>query len=210
MANRAISVPIDHHPGMVRGEGPSANAARTAMTALHEAWGHISRAAADESVELPRLARAAQAAMERALTEADKATTAISKQVAHLETAIVAATQPRQDPTLAMEIRSHWRATGWQKGLIPAVQADARTASAILSAPAYLSGLDAEKHGLVRLAATKAHAPEQSAALEEALLARERVETASTRIIEVVVPRIREWTTPENESLTALETTANV
>lgn len=208
MSNREITVPIDHHPGMVRGDGPSANAARAAMAALHDAWGHISRAAADRSVDLPRLARAAQGAMERALTEADKATAAINKHVTNLETAIVAATQPRQDPALATEIRGYWRSVGWDKGLIPAVEADARTASAVLSAPAYLSGLDAKKHELVRLAAKKAHAPEQSAALEEALLARERVETASTRMIEIVAPRIRQWIAPENESLTALEATA--
>lgn len=205
MADRTITVPIDHHPSAVRGEGPSANVARAAMTAIHTAWGHISRAAEDQSVDLPRLARATQGAMERALSEADKASAAIGKMVASLESQIVAATQPKVDPALAGEIRGYWRTVGWEKGLIPAVQADARTASAILSAPAYLSGLNAERLELARQAATKAHAEEQSAALEEARRAQERVERAATRMIEVVVPRIRQWTEPENESLTALE-----
>lgn len=140
--SREVVVPIDHHPGTIQGDGPSAGSARAAMTALHDAWTRIAEAAGDTSIDPPRLAKAAQSAMERALTAADRATSAIDGRVRDLETTITAAVQPRVDPTLAAEVRAYWREKGWANGMTEAMRADVRTASAILSAPGYLSGLD--------------------------------------------------------------------
>ncbi|MFN4134961.1 MAG: hypothetical protein ACK4G2_04860 [Novosphingobium sp.] len=204
-SNRDVDVPIDHHPGTIRGDGPSAQSARAAMTAMHDAWTRIAEAAADEGIDPPRLAKAAQSAMERALTAADRATSAIDGRVKELETAITAAVQPRVDPTLAAEVRAYWREKGWASGLVEALRADARTASAILSAPGYLSGLDAERLETMRRIAVDAHAREHQAALDEALHARRKVETASGRMIELVAPRLREWSEPESERLAKLE-----
>lgn len=204
-SNRNIVVPIDHHPGTVRGEGPSAQSARAAMTAMHDAWTRIAEAAGDHTIDPPRLAKAAQSAMERALTAADRATSAIDGRVRDLEAAITAAVQPRVDPTLAAEVRAYWREKGWASGMVEALRADARTASAILSAPGYLSGLDAERMATMRRLAVDAHAREHQAALDEALHARRKVETASGRMIELVAPRLREWAEPDSEHLTRLE-----
>lgn len=207
--DRNIEVPIDYDPRTITGDGASAQSARGAMNALHGAWVKIRDAAADESVELPRLAKAAQGAMERALTASDAALERIGSQVRQLETEISNLTQPRVDPTLAAEVRAYWRERGWTNGLPQAVAADPRTASAVLSAPPYLSGLDDKQREVIRLSAVKAHAGQQQAALEEANRARERVERASGRMIEIVVPRIRDWTRPDNANLTALEAMGN-
>jgi len=207
--DRTIEVPIDYDPRTIIGDGASAQSARGAMNALHGAWAKIRDAAADESVDLPRLAKAAQGAMERALTASDAALERIGAQVRQLETEVANLTQPRVDPTLAAEMRAYWRERGWTNGLPQAVAADPRTSSAVLSAPPYLSGLDDKGREVVRLAAVKAHADKQQAALEEATRAREKVEKASGRMIAIVVPRIRDWARPDNANLTALEAMGN-
>lgn len=203
--DRKIEVPIDYDPRVIVGEGPSAQTARSAMTALHGAWVSIRDAAADSNVELPRLAKAAQSAMERALTKADTAVGCITSQVGNLEGEIVKLTQPRVDPMLAAEVRAYWRERGWTSGLHEAVRSDVRTASAVLSAPPYLSGLDNKQYDLIRQAAVLAHAPAQHARLDEARRALDKVVRASGRMIEIVVPRIRDWSEPESSKLTALE-----
>lgn len=90
------------------------------------------------------------------------------------------------------EVRAYWREKGWASGMVEAMREDVRTASAILSAPGYLSGLDAERMATMRRLAVDAHAREAQAALDEALAARRKVETASGRMIELVAPRLRE------------------
>ncbi len=209
MADRKIEVPIDYDPRTIVGDGASAQTARGAMNALHGAWMKIRDAAADRTVELPRLAKAAQGAMERALTASDAAQERIVAQVRQLESEIVSLTQPRVDPTLAAEVRAYWRERGWTKGLPQAVAADARTASAILSAPPYLSGLDDKQREVIRQAAIHAHAAAKQAALDEATRAHDKVVSASGRMMEIVVPRIRDWSRPESEDLAALETYGN-
>jgi len=208
-SNRVIEVPIDYDPRTIIGEGASAATARGAMNALHGAWVKIRDAAADQSVELPRLAKAATGAMERALTASDGALERIDAQMRQLESEIVALTQPRVDPTLAAEVRAYWREKGWANGLSEAVASDARTASAVLSAPPYLSGLNDKQREVIRQLAVKAHAADRQAALEEATRAREKIDRASTRMIEIVTPRIREWQRPDNADLTALEALGN-
>lgn len=203
--SRNIVVPIDHHPGTVRGEGPSAQSARAAMIALHDAWTRIAEAAEGNNIDPPRLAKAAQSAMERALTAADRATSTIDGRVKDLEAAVTAAIQPRVDPTLAAEVRAYWRARGWANGMTEAMRGDVRTASAILSAPGYLSGLDPDQFATMHRIAVDAHAGEQQAALDEALRARRKVETAGARMMELIAPRLREWAEADSESLTRLE-----
>ena len=205
MADRNVEVPIDYDPRVIEGDGPSAQSARGAMNALHGAWVKIRDAAADQSVELPRLAKAATGAMERALIASDGAMERIDAQVRHLENEIVGLTQPRVDPTLAAEVRAYWRERGWNNGMTQAVAADPRTSSAVLSAPPYLSGLDDKQREVIRLMAVKAHAADRQAALDEATRARDKLQRASGRMIELVVPRIREWERPDNADLTALE-----
>ena len=205
MADRNIEVPIDYDPRVIAGEGASALTARGAMNAMHGAWVKIRDAAADESVELPRLAKAATGAMERALTAADGALARIEAQVKALEREIGSAVQPPVEPALAAEVRAYWRERGWMNGLPQAVVADARTSSAVLSAPAYLSGLDDKQRVVIRAAAVAAHASDKQSALEEATAARDKLQRASSRMIELVVPRIRDWQHADNASLTELE-----
>ncbi len=203
--DRHVEVPIDYDPRVVQGDGPSARSAREAMTTLHGAWIRIRDAAADQTVDLPRLAKAAQSAMERALTVTDGALERITAQIGHIERDIVALTQPRVDPALASEIRAFWRQRGWTNGLPEAARTDARTASAVLSAPAYLSGLDDKQREVVRQEAVHGHAAERQAELDEARRAHDKIARAGSRMIELVSPRVRDWSQPDNANLIALE-----
>jgi len=144
--------------------------------------------------------------MEKALQVADEADKRIGEQVRHLEQTIHDATQPRVEPALAQDIRSYWRERG-QSGLSAAVVADVRTASAVLSAPPYLSGLDDRVLEAINATAVRAHAPD---ALEEARAAHAKVRGTGARMMEVVAPRIRVWSAPANSNLTALEEYGNV
>lgn len=92
---RVIDIPVDHHPGTVKGDGPSANLARSAMHTIVGSWEKIRDAASDPNVPLERLARASTGAMEKALHTADEADKRIGEQVRHLEQTIHDVTQPR-------------------------------------------------------------------------------------------------------------------
>ncbi len=202
---RTIEIPIDHHPDAVRGDGPAARAARGALTEIHGAWTRIRDAAADPAVPAPRLAAAAQAAMERALTAADRAAAAIESQADEARRRIVEATRPRVESTLAADIRAFWREKGWDKGLVAAVQRDVRAASAVLTAPPYLSGLDDGMLEVVQKAAVSAHAAGHQADLQEATAALGKTRAAAERLTQTLAPRLAVWRGAENQDVKALE-----
>lgn len=203
--NRLIEIPIDHHPGTVQGEGPSAGSARLAMSRIYGSWERIREAAADRRVPNDRLAKAAQQALDGALKTADESLKIITAQVRHIESEITARVRPRQDPTLAAEVRAYWRKEGFGERLTAAVRADPRTASAILTAPAYLSGLSDEQRDAVEGMAIEAHAPEQREALDEARRAWDKVSAAGGRMLGLVGPRIQQWREPESSAINELE-----
>jgi hypothetical protein len=65
------------------------------MEGVRSAWEQIRDAAADETVELPRLAEAAQGAMKRALSSADKSANSIASHIDALNREIDRAIMPR-------------------------------------------------------------------------------------------------------------------
>ncbi len=216
---RRVEVPIDHNPDAVIGEGPSATAAKGAMLSIWTTWNAVKNAADDPATDLPALARVSRQAVERGLASADRAADTITSQIEHIEGEIRQAVQPPISDALAGEIRAHWRATLTTRGreqdsgglgtLIKAAGQDTRTASAVLTGPAYLSGLTDDQHALVRTAAVKAHAPEREADLEEARKALGKVQAAAARVTKTLGPKIVLWSNPEPTALRQLRSIAD-
>jgi hypothetical protein len=144
--------------------------------------------------------------MKRALSSADKSINNIASHMASLDRDIDRAIMPRvSEVTLATEIRAFWRAKSNIGDLTKAVASDARTASAVLSAPDYLSGLDDKSREVVRTAAVNAHAAEHQAQLKEAGNALRRLTAAASCMNEVVEPKVVAWRQEPNPALKALE-----
>ncbi|MEM1150008.1 MAG: hypothetical protein AAGI03_05560 [Pseudomonadota bacterium] len=175
----------------VQGSSPSAEAARAATKAIHETWSLIRDAARNPEVDLKELTRVGEAALKRGLRAADGAAERIRQQIGHIDDQIKTATQPSITPQMAAEIRAFVRDD--PKRATPLVREDARFASAILSGPASLSGLDSSQFDTVRLAATAAHASDQSARRREAELALSAVEQAGTRVVAGLSSKLRTW-----------------
>ena len=70
---------------------------------------------------------------------------------------------------------------------------DLTTIAAVLSAPAYLSGLTEKQHDLIRTFAAQTLAPEQTAQRAEAVEALGRVTKANDHFMERIGNQLREW-----------------
>lgn len=70
---------------------------------------------------------------------------------------------------------------------------DMTTISAVLSAPAYLSGLDEKQQGLLRVVAAEAVAPDKVQQRAEAADAAQRVEHAMNHFMQTIAASLREW-----------------
>ena len=193
-----IAAPADYDPGVVEGDSAVAASARSALGGLHAVWKEVGDVARNPSVPAPELARVAQGAVERALRRADKASETIGREVKEAERALEAKIAPKVEGVIATEIRQHWAQRLSGRGdklgeLLAAVRQDVRTSGAILSAPAYLSGLSAEQFETVRAQAIEGHAQEEGAKLKGARRMGELVERASRRLIDELGPRINRW-----------------
>ncbi len=189
-----LDIPPDHHPAVVRGDGPGARLGRETLAGIYEAYGKINDVA-DKVRDKGRLATATQPYAERAIAMAGRAVATLTKQVAHLDTEIAGALKPTVEPGLAVQIRSHWAASNGQlSGLQKVIEGgDVATASAVLSAPAYLSGLSDANQGVLRLMAASKFAPDHVARRAETADALARVERASAHFTETIAGRLREW-----------------
>ncbi|NVE95894.1 hypothetical protein [Altererythrobacter lutimaris] len=175
----------------VRGDGPSADAARTATEAIHQTWTLIRDAARDPEVDLKELTRVGDAALKKGLKAADSAAERIRAQIGHIDGQIKERTQPTMTPQMATEIRAMVRED--PKRAATLARSDPRMAGAILSGPAALCGLDARQYEQVREAAVLAHASEQAAQRKEAELALSAVERAGTRALADLTKKLGEW-----------------
>lgn len=209
------AMPLDLTPGAVLGDGPSAKEARTALSGLEQAWNLIREAASSDDVKVADLAKHGQKALETGLAKVDRAEAAVTAQVAAISSSIDAIIMPPQSDEFAGEIRTYWRhqntdiRNGKQhvkslSSLIEAVKQDKRTVSAILSAPAYLSGLSDDNMAVLRDQAVSTWAPDQQAKLNEAKASLSRVQKARDRAISFLAPKIRTWAEPESTALANL------
>jgi hypothetical protein len=200
--------PPDYDPRVVKGDSAPANAARAALKLVHDSWRHIRDAAADPKVSIADLSTAAQRAVEKALTNVDKARTAIARDVATIEKRIAGKLTPDIDPQLAGEIRAFWRERSKSGAVLAealtAASSDARTACALLTGPAYLSGLAVDQLELLRTNAIKSLAPEDGQQLDEARAALDVVTRAGARMLEQLGTKLRQWAMPQSASLAGL------
>lgn len=70
---------------------------------------------------------------------------------------------------------------------------DAATMSAVLSAPAYLSGLTDKNQAVLRLVAAAAVAPDMVAQRGETADALARVERATDHFMQTIASKLRDW-----------------
>jgi hypothetical protein len=169
---------------------------RAALTEMHESYGKIARAAKaiqeteHSIVSTPAGLRVGRADLEPLVTAAkaafDRTANAVDARLKSLETERMDIAK-RLDATLtepsknavgiaqASEIRTHLRSMEPAKVLVVAMDAmragDRMTAAAILTAPAYLSGLDAAKHSELRQLASATLEPN----VDKALTALEKI-----------------------------------
>jgi len=198
-------LPIDAHPGAVKGDSPMLEPARRASQTLWDTWGKI-RNAHETVSDRQRLAAAAQKAVERALSATDKALSALQKNRDVLEAKISSVVCPRSPDALAPEIRAHFRGTSspFAEASKLLASGDRRSVAAILSAPAYLSGLDDEQHRVLRDLARQRFCPEEAQAVKDIDQAAGRVMMTAGHISETLAPRIREWRGSDAKALEGL------
>ena len=146
-----------------------------------------------------RLAAAAQPFAERALNSAWRALTTLTKQRDHLDVEIESALT-KSSPQ-AGEVRAYWR--GQTKPIAALSKlfrdADLTTISAVLTAPAYLSGLDDKQQGLLRVMAAEAVAPDKVRQRAETADAARRVERAMTHFTETIAASLRDWSDEDSK-----------
>ncbi len=208
-----IDIPLDHHPDTIRGTSAGAVTGRAALTLLYEANGKISDAA-NQVRDKGGLASAVLPFAERAINRAGRQLTTLRAQLTHLDNDIGAAITPKQNDPHAGEIRAYWLAKS-AKGKLAGAQAlkelhdvfsqgDLKTISALLSAPAYLSGIHDEQQVLLRGVAAKAVAPEKVAAHEETQAAIASVERVLTEFSKTVAEKINQWRDDNHKRLEKL------
>jgi len=148
---RIPALAIDNHPDMVVNASIHLNAARYALKTVGDAWGKLREAEA-VATDKKRLARAAQGVVNLAGKVVTESLTHMDESRKILETKLTNEITPARVDPVAVEIRAHFKA---QKRPFMAVaslvkQNDRRTLAAVLSAPAYLSGLDDTQHATLR------------------------------------------------------------
>lgn len=195
-------VPVDYHPGGIRGESSGAQSANATLGVLHEAWNTI-KVAADSDMPLGQVATLGERALSKALANADKTIGQLAVRESNLETKIREAVQPKISDSFAGEIRTFVRLEvtdrkgkmdgGKLSKITQSAKGDKRVASAILEAPAILSGLTEEAHDVFRRQIVHHFAEETDAELQETRNAREHLEKARDRAISDLGPKIASW-----------------
>jgi hypothetical protein len=181
---------LDYTPGQVKGDSPAARNAAATLSELSSTWATIADAAKESPME--KLAPVARRAYDNLAAKLRTTKESIDTQIAHYATMIEERIAPRIDAALAAEIRSHLRDKDIM-AITKAAATDPRVSSALLSAPAILTNLKPDQLALVRKSATKAHAPEQAALMDEAKAAGDRVAAAADYIVTGLGSKIVAW-----------------
>lgn len=183
--------PHDLTPGQLRGDAPGVVHAQGALQKAEDAWNAIRDAARDDESDMATLAKRSSAVSERASRSLASATKTLESQIAHYDTELTKAVEPRVEPALATEIRQHFRELPFTE--VAKHIGDPRVTSAILSAPAVLSGRTSEEVGRLRDQAEQSLAPDLHRRRAESRRALDTVTAASTRFQTVIDARINDW-----------------
>lgn len=200
-----IDIPADHHPGTLKGDSLGTGMGREALAGLYDACGKINdvaRAVTDKG----RLATRAQPFAEQAIAKADTLLGKLRALDGHLRKTIGEALSPVQVPNERSDIRAFWRSRKSPfTELAPLVDAgDMATIGAVLSGPAYLSGLTAEQQGILRDRAEFVVRPEETAHLKEVRAATTRVERALAHFVDTMAGNLRSWRDDDQKALERL------
>ena len=197
--------PLDYHPDAIVGDTLGSSTGRRALSYLIDAHERIV-SVAGQVHDKTRLATKAQSVAEAAIGRADSDLGRLRTLQKHLEDELEAAVVKPQMPNERSDIRAYWR--GQQhaaKDLHQIIAAgDVATMSAVLSGPAYLSGLKDEEQALLRDRAMRAVAPEQHRHLGETRTAIERLDRALGNFTKSMAENIRSWRNDDNELLERL------
>lgn len=183
------ALPLDYMPGSVKGDGPGAREAVAALSQLSSSWAAIADAAKVSPME--KLAPAARRSHDAAAARLRAAQATIDAQIAHYSNQIEERIAPRVDAALASEIRRELRGKDILT-ITKATKSDPRVSSALLSVPAFLTGLKEDQIALVRKNATEAFAPEQAALMKETVAAGERIAKAQNHIL-TLTSKVVSW-----------------
>ena len=183
-------LPMDYTFGAIKGDSPAARNAAATLAELSSTWATISEAAKES--DMAKLAPAARRAYDGLAAKLRTTQATIDTQIAHYSNLIEERVAPRIEAALATEIRDYLRDKDIMT-VTKAAQSDPRVSSALLSAPAILTGLKPEQLAVVRKSATKAHAPEQAALMDEAIAAGQRIAKASDYIVTGLGSKVVAW-----------------
>lgn len=189
-----LDISPSSHPSMIAGDSPGARLGRATLETIYSCYGKINDLAGQvKSKEL--LAASAQPFAERAIASAGRAMETLTAQLSHLDGEIATAITSSKNSPQAIEVRAYWRAQKTPlRDLGDRFKAgDETTISAVLSAPAYLSGLSEKNQAALRLLAAGTLVPDKVAARAETDVALERVRAAADDFTETIAGRLREW-----------------
>lgn len=197
-----LDIPPSTHPATIKGKSPGANLGRATLTSIYDAYARVNDVAS-QVTDKGRLASAATPFIERAIKQAGRCIETLDQQIKSLDTLIAEKINTPVEPNLAGQIRSHFAARKSAMSEIgAAIEAgDTATASAVLRGPAYLSGLTEKNQAVLRMVAGKRFAPDEVTARDEAVAARERVETAGDHFMETMAVNLRAWSDTDHKIL---------
>ncbi len=197
---RIPELAIDNHPDLVQNPAIALNSARWALKTIWESW-HKLRDAELVTTDKKRLARAAQSVVSHADSTCVEAVRMMDSFRKDIETKLTNEITPARPDAAAAEIRAHWKAQEHAfVSLGAAVKAkDRRTMAAVLSCPAYLSGLTDEQHSTLLGLARESWFPEETATLKDIDLHSRRVLLAQGTVKSTLEPLIKEWSGEKEE-----------
>lgn len=197
---RIPALAIDNHPDMVVNEAIALNPARYALKQVWEQWDKLREAEA-VTTDKKRLARAAQSVVSHAQKVADDALKNLDSFRKDLEAKVSNGVAPKTMDYAAGEIRAYWKSQRHPfTGLSNLVKAgDRRTLAAILTAPAYLSGLKDDQHQTLLGLARETWFPEETKTLADIDRAGGRVMIVANTVKSTLTPLIKEWSGEKEE-----------
>lgn len=208
---RVEDVPGDFNPLQILGASAGAETARVALGGLYETWTLIRHTASETNVDMRELGRISEQALSRGLAGVDRAITGLETQEAALSNKIREIIQPRVSDAFAGEVRTWLRHELRDRSgkvnrsrlgkFLEEMKGDKRLASAVLEAPAVLSGLDEAGLDLVRGTAVTTWAADTDAELRELQKARAKLDDARDRAIRALGPKIATWSAHEPASM---------
>ena len=192
--------PVSASPITIVGEGPTSVTGRQAMTTLTDGYGKVNELAhtiGDRAL----LAQGVQPFVEKAIASTGRALETMCAQRDRLAGEITGIVQAKLTSTFHAEIRAHFKATKETSLALlkPFREGDKDVISAVLTAPAFLSGLSDKEFETLRVQATLALCPEKKSSLAESDKAIDQVTKARTAFTNEMASHLVSWQNREAE-----------